>query len=85
MGASKSVLFNNTLNLINLGSWVFIISAGLFYVDTSTWTEHDGFLPFGWGGVLTGNKFLNIFHKHCKNILSIICSKISVDCLIGFI
>lgn len=54
MGASKSVIFNNTLNLVNLASWVFIMTAGMFYVDTSTWAEHDGFLPFGWGGVLTG-------------------------------
>lgn len=54
LGASKSVIFNNTLNAINLASWVFIMTAGLFYVETSTWTEHRGFLPFGWSGVFTG-------------------------------
>ncbi|CAD7086537.1 unnamed protein product [Hermetia illucens] len=54
LGASKSVLFNNTLNTVNLASWVFIMSAGLFYVDTTTWTEHQGFLPYGWSGVFTG-------------------------------
>ncbi|XP_055382082.1 probable cationic amino acid transporter [Condylostylus longicornis] len=53
-GASKSVIFNNALNAINLATWVFIMTAGLFYVDTSTWTEHDGFLPYGWSGVFTG-------------------------------
>lgn len=53
-GASKSVIFNNTLNTVNLAAWVFIMVAGMFYVDTSTWAEHDGFLPFGWSGVFTG-------------------------------
>ncbi|GAB0088066.1 high affinity cationic amino acid transporter 1 [Sergentomyia squamirostris] len=54
LGASKSVIFNNTLNAINIASWVFIMAAGLFYVDTDTWNEHQGFLPFGWSGVFTG-------------------------------
>lgn len=50
-GASKSVMFNNALNAINFATWVFIMAAGLFYVDTDIWHEHDGFLPFGWSGV----------------------------------
>lgn len=54
LGASKSLIFNNTLNVVNLATWVFIMTAGLFYVDTSTWTEHDGFMPYGWSGVFTG-------------------------------
>lgn len=60
LGASKSVLFNNTLNTVNLASWVFIMSAGLFYVDTTTWTEHQGFLPYGWSGV-SCDKHLSYF------------------------
>lgn len=51
LGVSKSVIFNNTLNAINFATWVFIMGAGLFYVDTDVWHEHDGFLPFGWSGV----------------------------------
>lgn len=51
LGASKSVIFNNTLNAINFATWIFIMGAGLFYVDTDVWHEHDGFLPFGWSGV----------------------------------
>lgn len=51
MGASKSVIFNHTLNAINLATWVFVMAAGLFYVDTKTWSEHQGFLPYGWSGV----------------------------------
>ncbi|XP_067636798.1 solute carrier family 7 member 14 isoform X2 [Eurosta solidaginis] len=54
LGASKSVIFNHTLNAINLATWVFVMSAGLFYVDSSTWTEHQGFLPYGWSGVFSG-------------------------------
>lgn len=51
LGASKSVLFNHALNAINLSAWTFIMAAGLFYADSSTWSEHEGFLPFGWSGV----------------------------------
>lgn len=51
LGASKSVMFNHILNAINLATWVFVMAAGMFYVDSSTWTEHQGFLPYGWSGV----------------------------------
>lgn len=51
LGASKSVIFNNVLNAINLATWVFIMTAGMFYVDINTWEEHEGFLPYGWSGV----------------------------------
>lgn len=50
-GVRKSLFFNNLLNAINLTIWVFIMTAGLFYIDVSNWTEHNGFLPFGWSGV----------------------------------
>lgn len=53
-GVSKSVIFNNVLNTINIATWVFILGASLFYVDTKTWTEHDGFMPYGWSGVFSG-------------------------------
>ncbi|GIY44266.1 probable cationic amino acid transporter [Caerostris extrusa] len=49
-GVKKSLLFTNILNAINFSVWVFIMAAGLFYVDTSNWSEHGGFLPFGWSG-----------------------------------
>uniref|UniRef100_A0A1A9ZQI7 Cationic amino acid transporter C-terminal domain-containing protein n=1 Tax=Glossina pallidipes TaxID=7398 RepID=A0A1A9ZQI7_GLOPL len=54
LGASKSVMFNHILNAINLATWVFVMAAGMFYVDSSTWTEHQGFLPYGWSGVFSG-------------------------------
>ncbi|XP_015912315.3 solute carrier family 7 member 14 [Parasteatoda tepidariorum] len=53
-GVKKSLLFTNILNAVNLSVWVFIMAAGLFYVDTSNWSEHGGFMPFGWSGVLSG-------------------------------
>ncbi|KAL3280941.1 hypothetical protein HHI36_004168 [Cryptolaemus montrouzieri] len=53
-GVKKSLIFNNVLNAINLSVWVFIMSAGLFYVSTDNWTKHGGFLPHGWSGVFTG-------------------------------
>ncbi|KAG7212528.1 hypothetical protein KM043_012836 [Ampulex compressa] len=53
-GVKKSLVFNNVLNAINLAVWVFVMAAGMFYVDSDNWTEHHGFLPYGWSGVFTG-------------------------------
>ncbi|KAI4465570.1 inner membrane transporter ygji-related [Holotrichia oblita] len=53
-GVKKSLIFNNILNAINLAVWVFVMSAGLFYVDSDNWSKHQGFLPYGWSGVFTG-------------------------------
>lgn len=50
-GVKKSLVFNNILNAVNLSAWIFLMAAGLFYVDTSNWSQHKGFLPFGWSGV----------------------------------
>lgn len=52
-GVKKSLVFNNVLNAINLAVWVFVMAAGMFYVDSSNWSEHSGFLPYGWSGVST--------------------------------
>lgn len=53
-GVKKSLVFNNVLNAINLAVWVFVMTAGLFYVDSDNWSKHQGFLPYGWSGVFTG-------------------------------
>lgn len=50
-GVRKSLMFNNVLNAVNLAVWVFIMAAGMFYVDSNNWSEHKGFLPHGWSGV----------------------------------
>ncbi|XP_033642071.1 probable cationic amino acid transporter [Asterias rubens] len=52
-GVKKSVTFNNILNVVNLVVWVFMIAGGLFFLNGSNWSE-DGFLPFGFSGVMTG-------------------------------
>ncbi|XP_011643251.1 cationic amino acid transporter 2 isoform X2 [Pogonomyrmex barbatus] len=53
-GVKKSLVFNNVLNAINLAVWVFVMAAGMFYVDSDNWSQHSGFLPYGWSGVFTG-------------------------------
>ncbi|CAK9818017.1 Probable cationic amino acid transporter [Anthophora quadrimaculata] len=54
-GVKKSLVFNNVLNAINLAVWVFVMTAGMFYVDGDNWSgEGKSFLPYGWSGVFTG-------------------------------
>ncbi|XP_066144011.1 solute carrier family 7 member 14 isoform X2 [Euwallacea fornicatus] len=53
-GVKKSLIFNNILNAINFAVWMFIMGAGMFYINTDNWTKHDGFLAKGWPGVFTG-------------------------------
>lgn len=62
-GVKKSLLFNNVLNVINLAVWVFVMGAGMFYVDSNNWSEHAGFLPNGWSGVSFIDSFLLIIYK----------------------
>ncbi|XP_067335907.1 probable cationic amino acid transporter isoform X3 [Channa argus] len=53
LGVKNSVGFNNVLNVINLIVWVFMMIAGLFFVNGQNWDE-GRFLPFGWSGVMQG-------------------------------
>ena len=53
-GVRKSLLFNNLLNVVNFGAFSLVLLASLFYIDTSNWTAHGGFAPFGVTGVLNG-------------------------------
>jgi cationic amino acid transporter 14 len=53
-GVKKSLLFNNVLNVVNFGVWVFIMCASVFYIDFDNWTQHGGFVPYGWSGMLNG-------------------------------
>ena len=50
LGVKNSVGFNNVLNVINLLVWVFMMIAGLFFVNGDNWDE-GRFLPYGWSGV----------------------------------
>ncbi|XP_034845781.1 solute carrier family 7 member 14 [Mirounga angustirostris] len=53
VGVKNSVGFNNILNVLNLAVWVFIMIAGLFFINGKYWAEGQ-FLPHGWSGVLQG-------------------------------
>ncbi|CAG2106245.1 unnamed protein product [Medioppia subpectinata] len=53
-GVKKSLMFNNVLNLVNFGVWIIIVCSSVFYIDFDNWTEHGGFAPFGWSGMLNG-------------------------------
>ncbi|AWP16257.1 putative cationic amino acid transporter-like [Scophthalmus maximus] len=53
LGVKNSVGFNNVLNVINLIVWVFMMIAGLFFVNGENWDD-GRFLPFGWSGVMQG-------------------------------
>ncbi|KAJ4939507.1 hypothetical protein JOQ06_028955 [Pogonophryne albipinna] len=53
LGVKNSVGFNNVLNVINLAVWVFMMIAGLFFVNGENWDDGK-FLPFGWSGVMQG-------------------------------
>ncbi|XP_029596321.1 probable cationic amino acid transporter [Salmo trutta] len=53
LGVKNSVGFNNVLNVINLMVWVFMMVAGLFFVNGHNWDD-GRFLPFGWSGVMQG-------------------------------
>lgn len=57
LGVKNSVGFNNVLNVINLMVWVFMMIAGLFFVNLENWDE-GRFLPFGWSGVRMPNPLL---------------------------
>lgn len=53
-GVKKSLMFNNCLNVVNFLVWCFLICVAPFYIKFTNWTEHGGFLPFGWSGVFSG-------------------------------
>ncbi|XP_011849713.1 PREDICTED: probable cationic amino acid transporter [Mandrillus leucophaeus] len=53
LGVKNSVGFNNVLNVLNLAVWVFIMIAGLFFINGKYWAEGQ-FLSHGWSGVLQG-------------------------------
>ncbi|KAG8511460.1 putative cationic amino acid transporter, partial [Galemys pyrenaicus] len=53
LGVKNSVGLNNVLNVLNLAVWVFIMIAGLFFINGKYWAEGQ-FLPHGWSGVLQG-------------------------------
>jgi APA family basic amino acid/polyamine antiporter len=51
IGIRESAGFNAAMVLVKVAAVVFVIVAGIGYVDTTNWTP---FLPYGWSGVLSG-------------------------------
>ncbi|KAL9970298.1 hypothetical protein ACROYT_G022652 [Oculina patagonica] len=54
VGVKQSSTFSMIFNILNILVVVFIVVAGLFFVDTGNWTEGKGFFPYGASGVLSG-------------------------------
>lgn len=53
-GVKKSIMFNNVLNCVNFVFWFLIVGVSLFFIDFTNWSNHGGFVPYGWSGVLDG-------------------------------
>lgn len=53
LGAQHSARFNKITTFINIGVILFVIIAGLFYVDSSNWSTPKKFAPYGVSGILT--------------------------------
>jgi amino acid transporter len=51
IGIRESAGFNAGMVLVKIGAVLFVIVAGIGYIDTSNWSP---FLPYGWNGVLGG-------------------------------
>lgn len=50
IGIRESAGFNAVMVLVKLAAVIFVIVAGVGYVDAQNWSP---FLPFGWGGVMS--------------------------------
>jgi len=51
IGIRESAGFNAGMVLVKIGAVLFVIVAGIGYIDPSNWSP---FLPYGWNGVLGG-------------------------------
>lgn len=54
VGVKQSSTFSMIFNILNILVVVFIVVAGIFFVDTGNWTGGKGFFPYGASGVLSG-------------------------------
>ena len=50
IGIRESAGFNAAMVLVKVAAVIFVIGAGVGYVDSSNWTP---FLPYGWSGVMS--------------------------------
>ena len=54
IGVKQSSTFSTIFNILNILVVVFVVAAGIYFVDTRNWTEGKGFFPYGVSGVLSG-------------------------------
>lgn len=54
IGVKQSSTFSTIFNVLNFLVVIFVVVAGMFFVDTRNWTEGKGFFPYGASGVLSG-------------------------------
>jgi APA family basic amino acid/polyamine antiporter len=50
IGIRESASFNTAMVLVKVAAVIFVIGAGIGYVDSSNWSP---FLPYGWTGVMS--------------------------------
>ena len=53
-GVKQSSTFTTAFNVVNILVVLFIVVAGLFFVETKNWTGRHGFFPYGTSGVFSG-------------------------------
>nr|CAH7723545.1 unnamed protein product [Callosobruchus chinensis] len=55
IGVKGSAIVNSILTVVNLAVMGVVIVVGFYYADENNWTAvKGGFLPYGFGGVITG-------------------------------
>ncbi|XP_011641949.1 cationic amino acid transporter 4 [Pogonomyrmex barbatus] len=54
LGVKASATVNSLLTLINLAVMGLVVVLGIYYADIENWSSQCGFLPYGFGGIITG-------------------------------
>ncbi|XP_024878766.1 cationic amino acid transporter 4-like [Temnothorax curvispinosus] len=55
VGVKTSATVNSLLTIINLAVMGLFVVLGIYYADITNWSSEDGgYLPYGFGGVITG-------------------------------
>ncbi|XP_071639336.1 cationic amino acid transporter 4-like [Temnothorax longispinosus] len=55
VGVKTSATVNSLLTIINLAVMGLFVVLGIYYADITNWSSQDGgYLPYGFGGVITG-------------------------------
>lgn len=58
LGVKTSATVNSLLTIVNLAVMVLVVVLGIYYADITNWaSQNGGLLPYGFGGVITGEFF----------------------------